>query len=43
MEFRVKFCFDDFGSESIYFEINSSRSKIASQWGFDGVGLLSTL
>ena len=34
---------DDFGSESVDFEINSSRSKIASQWGFDGVGLLSTL
>ncbi len=34
---------DDFGSESVDFEINSARSKIASQWGFDGVGLLSTL
>jgi len=34
---------DDLGSESFDFEINASKSKIASQWGFDGIGSLSAL
>ena len=34
---------DDLGSTSFDFEINASKSKIASQWGFDGIGSLSAL
>lgn len=34
---------DDFGTESVQFEIDSSRSKIAKQWTLDASGEFSLL